>query len=39
MRNGKVSQYRVGLKVAFTLEEDDDEEENDTDSENKDGED
>ena len=33
VRNGKVSQYRVDLKVAFALEEDDDEEDSDKDSE------
>jgi flavin-binding protein dodecin len=39
VRNGKVWQYRVDLKVAFALEEDDDEEDNDRDSEDKYGED
>lgn len=33
VRNGKVSQYRVDLKVAFALEEDDDEEDDGKDSE------
>ncbi|HKY49647.1 MAG TPA: dodecin family protein [Candidatus Limnocylindria bacterium] len=39
VRNGKVSQYRVDLKVAFALEEDKDEEDDDTDREDEDSED